>query len=143
MASVTTPTAVPVPATTTTTAITPVSEVSPLSFLAENPVSVALSSLNASFTERRAALGLRNPGTVENISREVQRDVFLNNHTFSGMRADLMKSFSMNPVFQLSHAFTMGAQGLPAYTLAAIYGTNKVGSTKPTALLAQCPGCRT
>ncbi|KAI5820011.1 eukaryotic porin/Tom40 [Pyronema omphalodes] len=101
------------------------SESNPLAFLTENPVSAALQSLNASFRERRQALGLKNPGTVENVSREVLKDVFLNNHTFSGMRADLMKSFSMNPVFQISHAFTMGAQGLPPYTFAAVYGTDK------------------
>ncbi|KAI5803153.1 eukaryotic porin/Tom40 [Geopyxis carbonaria] len=97
----------------------------PLSFLTENPITAALASLNGSFQERRQALGLRNPGTVENVSREVSKDVFLNNHTFSGMRADMMKSFSMNPVFQLSHAFTMGAQGLPPYTFAAIFGNDK------------------
>lgn len=102
-------------------------ETNPLAFLTENPIYSALGSLNASFRERRQALGLKNPGTVENVSREVLKDVFLNNHTFSGMRADLMKSFSMNPVFQISHAFTMGAQGLPPYTFAAVFGTDKVG----------------
>lgn len=95
--------------------------------ISDNPVATALGSLNASFQERRQALGLTNPGTVENVSREVMKDVFLTNHTFSGMRADLMKSFSMNPVFQISHAFTMGAQGLPPYTFAAVFGNNKVG----------------
>ena len=104
-----------------------IADASPLAFLTENPVSAALGSLNASFRERRQALGLTNPGTVENVSREVLKDVFLNNHTFSGMRADLMKSFSMNPVFQISHAFTMGAQGLPPYTFAAMFGNDKVG----------------
>jgi len=106
---------------------TAIAESNPLTFLTENPISSALSSLHASFRERRQALGLKNPGTVENLSREVLKDVFLNNHTFSGMRADLMKSFSMNPVFQISHAFTMGAQGLPPYTFAAVFGNDKVG----------------
>ena len=32
----------------------------------------------------------------------------------------------MDPIFQTSHAFTMGAQGVPPYTFAAIFGTNKV-----------------
>lgn len=41
------------------------------------------------------------------------------------MRADLMKSYSMNPVFQISHAFSMGAQGLPPYTLATVFGNDK------------------
>lgn len=102
---------------------------SPIGFITENPLAQAVASLNASFQERRQALGLKNPGTIENISREVTKDVFLNNHIFSGMRADLMKSFSMNPVFQISHAFTMGAQGLPPYTFAAVFGTNKVCPT--------------
>ncbi|KAI5854928.1 eukaryotic porin/Tom40 [Tricharina praecox] len=97
----------------------------PLAFLSDNPISAALGSLQGSFRERRQALGLKNPGTVENVSREVLKDVFLNNHTFSGMRADLMKSFSMNPVFQISHAFTMGAQGMPPYTFAAVFGNDK------------------
>lgn len=99
---------------------------SPLGFLYNNPISVALADTYISFSERRAALGLSNPGTVENIAREVQRDVFLNNYTFSGLRADLTKAFSMAPLFQVSHAFSMGSQGLPPYTFAALFGTNKV-----------------
>jgi len=62
---------------------------------------------------------------VENVSKEVLKDVFLTNYTFTGMRADLMKNFSMNPVFQLSHSFSMGSQGLPPYNFTAVYGTNK------------------
>jgi hypothetical protein len=96
------------------------------SFLAGNPVTSLISSLNQSFHERRATLGLTNPGTVENISREVLKDVFLNNYMFTGMRADFSKSFSMDPIFQTSHAFAMGTQGVPPYTFAAIFGTNKV-----------------
>lgn len=99
---------------------------SPLSFLAENPIVATLASFQRSFQEKRAALGLPNPGTVENVSREVMKDTFLTNHTFTGMRAELMKSFSMNPVFQMSHAFSMGSQSMSPYTFSAIYGTNKV-----------------
>jgi len=99
---------------------------SPLGFLFNNSVAVALADTYASFSERRASLGLSNPGTVENIAREVQRDVFLNNYTFQGLRADLTKGFSMSPLFQVSHAFSMGSQGLPPYTFAALFGTNKV-----------------
>jgi mitochondrial import receptor subunit TOM40 len=98
----------------------------PLGFLYNNTVAVALADTYTSFAERRAALGLSNPGTVENIAREVQRDVFLNNYTFSGLRADLTKAFSINPLFQVSHAFSMGSQGLPPYTFAALFGTSKV-----------------
>jgi len=99
----------------------------PLAFLSDKPIFAALGSLQGSFRERRQALGLKNPGTVENVSREVLKDVFLNHHTFSGMRADLMKSFSMNPLFQISHAFTMGAQGMPPYNFTAVFGNDKVG----------------
>ena len=79
-----------------------------------------------SFQERRAALGLSNPGTVDNISKEVQRDVFLTNQTFSGLRAELNKSFSISPLFQISHAFSAGSQQLSPYTFLALYGTNNV-----------------
>jgi mitochondrial import receptor subunit TOM40 len=99
---------------------------SPLGFLFSNPVAATLADTYTSFSERREALGLSNPGTVENIAREVQRDVFLNNYTFSGLRADLTKAFSISPLFQVSHAFSMGSQGLPPYTFAALFGTNKV-----------------
>ncbi|RDW89319.1 putative mitochondrial import receptor MOM38 [Coleophoma cylindrospora] len=99
---------------------------SPLAFLTNNAVAAALADTYISFQERRQALGLSNPGTVENIAREVQRDVFLNNYTFSGLRADLTKAFSIAPLFQVSHAFAMGSQGLPPYTFAALFGTNKI-----------------
>jgi hypothetical protein len=101
-------------------------EQEPLGFLFNNSVAAALADTYTSFSERREALGLSNPGTVENIAREVQRDVFLNNYTFSGLRADLTKAFSISPLFQVSHAFAMGSQGLPPYTFAALFGTNKV-----------------
>jgi mitochondrial import receptor subunit TOM40 len=102
---------------------------SPLDFLFTNPIGSALADTYLSFSERRAALGLSNPGTVENIAREVQRDVFLTNYTFSGLRADLTKALSIAPLFQVSHAFSMGSQGLPPYTFAALFGTNKVSGS--------------
>lgn len=79
-----------------------------------------------SFQDRRAALGLSNPGTVDNIAAEVQRSVFLSNQTFSGLRAELNKSFSISPLFQISHAFSAGSQMLSPYTFLALYGTNNV-----------------
>lgn len=79
-----------------------------------------------SFQDRRAALGLSNPGTVDNIASEVQRSVFLTNQTFSGLRAELNKSFSIAPLFQISHAFSAGSQMLSPYTFLALYGTNNV-----------------
>jgi mitochondrial import receptor subunit TOM40 len=80
----------------------------------------------SSFEDRRASLGLKNPGTVDQIAKEVQRDVFLTNQTFSGLRAELNKSFSIYPLFQISHAFSAGSQMLSPYTFLALYGTNNV-----------------
>lgn len=98
---------------------------SPLAFLGNNPIVSSASDVLRSFSERRDKLGLSNPGTVENISREVQRDVFLNNLMFTGIRADLTKAFSLSPLFQVSHQFAMGER-LNPYTFAALYGTSKV-----------------
>lgn len=78
------------------------------------------------FHERRAALGLSNPGPVDEIAKEVQRSVFLTNQTFSGLRAELNKSFSIYPLFQISHAFSTGSQMLSPYTFLALYGTDNV-----------------
>lgn len=89
-----------------------------------------------SFQDRRAALGLSNPGTVDNIASEVQRSVFLTNQTFSGLRAELNKSFSIAPLFQISHAFSAGSQMLSPYTFLALYGTNNV-SREPCSLFHQ------
>ncbi|KAF1983167.1 hypothetical protein K402DRAFT_339041 [Aulographum hederae CBS 113979] len=96
------------------------------SFLSSNPVGSKLGDLYNYFSERREALGLSNPGTVDNVAKEVQRDVFLNNQTFTGLRADLTKTFSASPLFQISHALSMGSQALPPYNYAALYGSPKV-----------------
>lgn len=90
-----------------------------------NPLANAIGDAVNSFSERRAKLGLSNPGTVESLAKEVQRDVFLNNYMFTGIRADLTKIFSMAPLFQVSHQFAMGERINP-YTFAAMYGTGKV-----------------
>ncbi|KAF2262963.1 hypothetical protein CC78DRAFT_534374 [Lojkania enalia] len=92
----------------------------------QNPVVAKLRDVYTSFQERREALGLTNPGTVENIAKEVQRDVFLNNLSFSGLRADLTKAFGVAPLFQVSHALSMGSQNQPPYTYAALYGSPRV-----------------
>ncbi|KAF3760276.1 putative translocase of outer mitochondrial membrane complex, subunit TOM40 [Cryphonectria parasitica EP155] len=97
----------------------------PLAFVGSNPLVKTVSDALGLFQERRAKLGLSNPGTVENLAKEVQRDVLLNNYMFTGLRADLTKAFSLNPLFQVSHAFALGERSNP-YTFAALYGTNKV-----------------
>ncbi|KAM4056188.1 eukaryotic porin domain-containing protein [Hirsutella rhossiliensis] len=95
------------------------------SILFSNPIAATIGDVVNSFSERRAKLGLANPGTIESLSKEVQRDVFLNNHMFTGVRADLTKVFSMAPLFQVSHQFAMGERINP-YTFAAMYGTGRV-----------------
>ncbi|EAQ86477.1 hypothetical protein CHGG_07730 [Chaetomium globosum CBS 148.51] len=97
----------------------------PLAFLRKNPVFSGLSDVYNAFQERRERLGLSNPGMVENIAKEVQRDVLTTNLMFSGLRADLTKAFSFNPLFQVSHQFAMGER-LSPYTFAALYGTSKI-----------------
>lgn len=99
------------------------------SILVQNPLVKAFQDIYSSFSERRAALGLSNPGTVENIAREVQKDVFLSNAMFTGLRADFTRPMSMMPLFQYSHAFAMGSQGIPPYNFSALYGTQKVRTT--------------
>ncbi|KAB8267658.1 eukaryotic porin/Tom40 [Aspergillus minisclerotigenes] len=97
------------------------------SFLTDNSVAAVIKDAYTSFSERRAALGLPNPGTVDNIAREVQKEVLLSNFMFSGLRADLTKVFGMSPLFRVSHAFSMGSSGnLPPYAFSAMYGSPKV-----------------
>lgn len=96
------------------------------SFIMDNPLVSAMRHTYRSFSERREALGLKNPGSVENVAKEVQKSVFLNNYAFTGLRADLTKAFSVSPLFQISHNFSMGSQALPPYAFVALYGTNRV-----------------
>lgn len=93
--------------------------------LTENPIARSLSNAYNAFSERRAKLGLTNPGSVENVAKEVQREVFLTNYMHTGIRADLTKAFSLSPLFQVSHQFAMGERMQP-YAFAALYGTNNV-----------------
>jgi len=108
------------------------SDPAPLAFLRNNFIAVGLADAWRSFSDRRAKLGLSNPGSVENLAKEVQRDVLLNNFMFTGVRADLTKIFSINPLFQVSHQFAMGDR-LNPYTFAALYGTNNVRALRPRA----------
>lgn len=89
-----------------------------------NPILSPFNDLYNAVATRRSALGLSNPGTIENINKEVSKDVFLNNYFFSGLRADLSKPFSMSPAFQISHSFSIGSPVMPAYGFAAFYATD-------------------
>lgn len=99
---------------------------SPLSFLSDNVLAAAINDTYSSLSEKRKLLGLENPGTVDNIAREVQKDVLLSNFMFSGLRCDLQKIFSVAPLFRLQHGFAMGSQALPPWQLMALYGTSNL-----------------
>lgn len=101
-------------------------KVIPIAYVEGNGLVSRIKGLYNTFHLQRSALGLSNPGTVEGVSREVTRDVFLTNSMFTGLRADITKVFSINPVFHTSHAFSVGSQGLPPYTFVSTYGTDRV-----------------
>ncbi|KAF7304895.1 ATP-bind-3 domain-containing protein [Mycena kentingensis (nom. inval.)] len=74
----------------------------------------------------RSDLGLPAPGTVENLQKET-KSTHLNNFIFDGARADLTKSFSMSPLFQVTHSFALGSQTAPpSYNFGGIFASNKV-----------------
>ena len=98
--------------------------------LASNPLISSVRDTYHAFQARRELLGLSNPGTVENVASEVQRGVFLTNLSFSGLRAELTKAFSVSPLFQVCHSFSQGSGQMPPYVFMALYGTNKVGGSK-------------
>jgi mitochondrial import receptor subunit TOM40 len=53
--------------------------------------------------------------------------VHLANYAFDGGRADLNKSLSINPVFQVQHSFHLGSQVAPSsYSFGAIFVQGKV-----------------
>ena len=97
------------------------------------------------FAQWRADLGLPHPGTVEILQKEVKCTctcqvcvdnlnicpafvaTHLSNYIFDGARADLTKSLSANPLFQVTHSFALGSQTLPSsYNFGAIFANQKV-----------------
>ncbi|KAI1328799.1 mitochondrial import receptor subunit TOM40 [Xylariaceae sp. FL0255] len=108
---------------TTTLKVQPPS--SPFGVLTANPIANAVSDAYQAFSERRAKLGLSNPGTILSLSKEVTRDVSLTNYMHQGLRADLTRGVSFAPLFQVSHQFAMG-EHLKPYAFAALYGTDRV-----------------
>jgi mitochondrial import receptor subunit TOM40 len=100
---------------------------SPWEYFASNVVYVKIADAISAFQQKRKDLDLPNPGTIDNLSKEVERDVFLNNYSFTGLRADISRQLSVaNPLFQVSHQFSMGSQMQPPYTFALLYGSPKV-----------------
>ncbi|KAK7533422.1 eukaryotic porin family protein [Phyllosticta citricarpa] len=97
-----------------------------LDVLTNNSVYKKLQGYYNAYSEKRESLGLPNPGTIENIAKEVQRDVLTNNHSFSGLRAEFTQAFSVAPMFQVCHALSMGSQQLQPYQYMVLYGSPKV-----------------
>ncbi|KAF5315857.1 hypothetical protein D9611_004702 [Ephemerocybe angulata] len=90
-----------------------------------NPVSPFFNAYDRFATWRRD-LGLPHPGSVENLGKEVKA-THLSNYIFDGARADMTKTFSMNPLFQVTHSFALGSQTVPpSYNFGAIYATPAV-----------------
>lgn len=91
----------------------------PFGFL--TPLAEAAARLHSA----RRHLDLPNPGSIENLQREVKA-THLANHFFDGARADLTKVFSVSPVFQVTHAFSMPtAPNPPSYNFGAVLGDNR------------------
>lgn len=66
-------------------------------------------------------------------------DTLLNNYMFDGARADLSKSLSMNPGFNVTHSFTLGSQTAPpAYHFGAIFANEKVRSVAQVLAFLLC-----
>ncbi|KAG0664613.1 translocase of outer mitochondrial membrane [Rhodotorula mucilaginosa] len=91
------------------------------------PVGTLLDSLDAA----RDRLNLPEPGKYEDLGREVKL-THLTNYTFDGARADLAKTLSQVPAFQVTHSFALGSQGGPmggispgTYNFGAVYATSK------------------
>ncbi|KAG9124838.1 translocase of outer mitochondrial membrane [Ceratobasidium sp. 392] len=73
------------------------------------------------FATWRAGLGLINPGTTENMQKEVKL-THATNHLFDGARADLSKALSFNPAFQVTHSFNLASYTQPAtYNFGAVF----------------------
>ncbi|KAF9052643.1 eukaryotic porin-domain-containing protein [Panaeolus papilionaceus] len=90
-----------------------------------NPVSPLFNAYDR-FARWRADLGLPQPGSVENLQKEVKA-THLSNYIFDGARADLTKGLSMNPLFQVTHSFALGSQTLPpSYNFGAVFANQQV-----------------
>ncbi|KAI0273639.1 eukaryotic porin-domain-containing protein [Gloeopeniophorella convolvens] len=84
-----------------------------------------LANVYSRFSSWRTALGLPNPGTVENLQKEV-KSTHLSNFIFDGARADLMKGLSMDPAFQVTHSFQLASQSVPpTYSFGALFANPK------------------
>ncbi|GMM33469.1 Tom40 protein [Saccharomycopsis crataegensis] len=95
-------------------------------FWSSNPIFSFVNDVYSGFADHRQSIGLLNPGTIENLNKEVSRDVFLNQYFFTGFRADLNKSFSLNPAFQTSHTLSIGSKSIPPYAFNVLYANDNL-----------------
>ena len=109
-----------------------------------SPVFSPFANAYSRLSSWRAALSLPNPGSVENLQKEVKSKplliassfarcltgdtaTHLNNFIFDGARADLMKGLSMDPAFQVTHSFQLASQSTPpTYSFGALFANAKV-----------------
>ncbi|GAA5987356.1 hypothetical protein JCM5350_005638 [Sporobolomyces pararoseus] len=90
-----------------------------------------LTNLIEKIDHARDRLALPEPGKFEDLGREVKL-THLSNYTFDGARADLSKTLSQVPAFQVTHSFALGSNGGPmggispgTYNFGAVYATSK------------------
>ncbi|KAI0062260.1 hypothetical protein BV25DRAFT_1945387 [Artomyces pyxidatus] len=103
-------------------AFVPSSSSSAPSFPALSPLQNAYNR----FSTWRSSLGLTNPGSVENLQKEV-KNTHLTNFIFDGARADLMKGLSMDPAFQVTHSFSLASQTMPpSYSFGAVFANQQL-----------------
>ncbi len=93
-------------------------------FWSSNPIFSYLNNVYSGFSDHRKSIGLLNPGTIENLNKEVSKDVFVAPYFFTGLRADLNKAFSLNPAFQTSHTLSIGSKTIPPYAFSALYAAD-------------------
>jgi hypothetical protein len=55
---------------------------------------------------------------------------------FSGMKADLGRSFSANPLFQVQHSFTAGSSQAAPWSFLSLYATDNVSFSPAIGLFA-------
>ncbi|MBW0509568.1 hypothetical protein O181_049283 [Austropuccinia psidii MF-1] len=97
-----------------------------------SPLFSPICSLFSKLSQWRDHLDLPDPGTYEQVGREAKA-VHLTNYIFDGARAELSKALSLNPAFNVTHSFNMGAQagalgGISpgTYSFGGMYATNKI-----------------
>lgn len=102
----------------------PISTLSTSSDEPSGPLSFAFApaiNIYNRFWSWRTSLDLPNPGSVENLQKEI-KSTQLTNFMFDGLRADYTKAFSHKPAFTISHAFTLASQTQdPTYTLSSYF----------------------